>query len=305
MDILVTIAVIAYNSEKTILDTLDSILKQKYNKKCIEVIISDDASTDATLSVAETWAKENLLSFYGVKCISGNINKGVSANCDTAWRSASGDWIKTIAADDILLDDCIAENVDYISKNELTHVLFSNMIPFTDQGLEAPICHDKSKFTLRPEEQLQILLKECFFLAPTSFIKRDVLIRVGYADLRYPMIEDYPLWFKCLRNGYSMDYMDKATVLYRKGDSLSQQAIKVGNLKYLLSLYSFQKEELWPFLSTFGTLKKWDDSVIFYEKYLWIKYIGNRKSLLYKICHFSLFIIRPYKALEIFRKLFS
>ncbi|MCL1120031.1 glycosyltransferase [Shewanella seohaensis] len=295
MDTLVTIAVIAYNSEKTILDTLDSILRQKYNKKCIEVVISDDASADATLSVAETWAKENVLSFYGIKCISGNTNKGVSANCDSAWRNASGDWIKTIAADDILLDDCIVENVDYICKNELTHVLFSNMIPFTEQGRETPICHDKSKFLGGPNEQLKILLKECYLLAPTSFVKRDVLIQVGYADLRYPMLDDYPLWFRCLTNGYRMDYMDKATVLYRKGDSLSQQAIKIGNLKYLQSLYSFQRDELWPLLSFFKIFKKWDDSVVFYEKLLWIKYIGNKNTILYRFFHFSLFLIRPYK----------
>lgn len=295
MDTLVTIAVIAYNSEKTILDTLDSILRQTYNRKCIEVVISDDASTDATLSVAEAWAKENVLSFYGIKCISGNINKGVSGNCDSAWRSASGDWIKTIAADDILLDDCIAKNVDYICNNELTHILFSDMIPFTEQGFEAPICHDKSKFLGGPDEQLNNLLQECYLLAPTSFIKRDVLLRVEYADLRYSMIEDYPLWFKCLINGYRVDYMDKATVLYRQGDSLSQQAIKIGNLKYLQSLYSFQKDELWPLLSPFKIFKKWDDSVIFYEKLLWIKCIGNKNTILYRFFHLSLFLIRPYK----------
>ncbi|HAX2253154.1 TPA: glycosyltransferase, partial [Escherichia coli] len=48
MNKFITITVISYNSSATISDTLNSILQQTYNKKNIEVIISDDASKDNT-----------------------------------------------------------------------------------------------------------------------------------------------------------------------------------------------------------------------------------------------------------------
>ena len=46
---LVTIGVLSYNSSKTILDTLDSAYKQTYNN--IELIVSDDCSSDFTCSI--------------------------------------------------------------------------------------------------------------------------------------------------------------------------------------------------------------------------------------------------------------
>ncbi|WP_072052158.1 glycosyltransferase [Enterobacter roggenkampii] len=49
---IITIAVISYNSGDTIADTLNSIILLTYNKKLIEVIISDDGSRDHTLSIA-------------------------------------------------------------------------------------------------------------------------------------------------------------------------------------------------------------------------------------------------------------
>ncbi|HBA5772773.1 TPA: glycosyltransferase, partial [Escherichia coli] len=55
MNKFITITVISYNSSATISDTLNSILQQTYNKKNIEVIISDDASKDNTLLIANDW----------------------------------------------------------------------------------------------------------------------------------------------------------------------------------------------------------------------------------------------------------
>jgi len=304
LDTLVTIAVIAYNSQKTISDTLNSIVCQTYNKKNIEVIISDDGSKDATVFIAEQWKEKNKELFHSIQITVHPRNRGVSANCDQAWRIANGGWIKTIAADDILIKNCIELNVNYILINKSINILFSNMIPFTELGNENIIKHDKSKFNCECEMQLKNILRECYLLAPTSFIKRDVLVDVGYCELRYPMIEDYPLWYKCLSKGYKMNYMDKATILYRKGDSLSQQGSRIGNIGYLKSLYTFQKEKIWPLLPFRLLFKKWDDYIIYQEKILWIKYIGNRKTIFYKIFHYAIFLIRPYRVSKIFINFF-
>lgn len=54
---LVTVCVVTYNSEDFILETLESIKNQTY--KNFELIISDDGSSDNTLTVAKKWLEKN------------------------------------------------------------------------------------------------------------------------------------------------------------------------------------------------------------------------------------------------------
>ncbi|WP_318256167.1 glycosyltransferase family 2 protein [Enterobacter kobei] len=91
---IITVSVISYNSEKTISETLNSIASQTYNTKAIEVIIADDGSKDSTLLIAENWKKKNQSNFYNIIITTHHKNKGVAANCNQAWRLATGFWIK-------------------------------------------------------------------------------------------------------------------------------------------------------------------------------------------------------------------
>ncbi|MFS9770207.1 glycosyltransferase [Enterobacter chuandaensis] len=300
---IITIAVISYNSENTILDTLNSISKQTYNKKTIEIIIADDGSKDQTVTLARQWKEQNNAIFKNIIILTHDKNKGVAANCNQAWKAATGSWIKTIAADDMLLPDCIKLNVDYISNNPNAKIVFSDMIPFTADGNYPAIRHDKSKICVDQKQQFKHILTECYLLAPTGFINKNVLQVVGYADETFPMIEDYPLWLKCLQHGFAFSYMEENTVLYRKGDSLSQQGSKIGNVLYLRSLYSFQREKIWPLLPTALFLKKWDDFLLFEQKNTWIKVFGNKVSVPYCIVQKLFFLLRPYKAYVLIKKI--
>ncbi|WDC36146.1 glycosyltransferase [Escherichia albertii] len=295
MNKFITITVISYNSSATISDTLNSILQQTYNKKNIEVIISDDASKDNTLLIANDWKDKNKDIFNNIVIVSHSENKGVASNCNQAWKLAKGEWIKTIAADDMLLPNCIEENIKYVLNNSDTKIIFSDMIPFTSYGYEEPMKHDKKKINCSHNQQKKNILYQCYLLAPTAFINRKVLTDVGYADEAYPMIEDYPLWLRCLNNGYKFSYMEKNTVIYRQGDSLSQQNTKIGNIFYMQSLYSFQKEKIWPQLPKWMIFKKWDDYILYKHKKFWIKKFGNEITFFYRVSRKMVFLLRPYK----------
>ncbi len=57
MNKLVSVLVITYNSEKYVIETLNSIKNQTYNN--LELIISDDNSQDNTINLCEHWVNEN------------------------------------------------------------------------------------------------------------------------------------------------------------------------------------------------------------------------------------------------------
>lgn len=62
---LVSICVITYNSSKYVIETLNSLLLQTYHP--LEVIVSDDCSTDNTPSICQEWVNRNKHNF--VRCI--------------------------------------------------------------------------------------------------------------------------------------------------------------------------------------------------------------------------------------------
>ncbi|WP_434938672.1 glycosyltransferase family 2 protein [Shewanella sp. HL-SH8] len=292
---IISVAVICYKSSATVTDTLNSILVQNYGSKFIELIISDDCSNDNTIDVIERWIEVNQHQFHSVKLFSAKCNGGVAINCNIAWRNCSSDWIKTIAADDILTPNCISDNMSFINSNADASLIFSKMFSFTqDSKISKEMPYDIEFFSLNSSEQLEKLIKDCSLQAPSSFIRKSLLEDVGYAEEKYNMLEDYPLWFKILKMGTKISFLDKNTVLYRNADSLSQQVTKIGNVAYLNSLYSFQQDCLWPYYKGILVFKKWDDYIVNGSKLLWINNVSNVNSLFFKAFYKALFLIRPY-----------
>lgn len=90
----ISIVTISYNSEKTIEDTILSVISQDYPNK--EYIIIDGASTDNTLNIIAKY-KANISKVISEKDdgISDAFNKGIS--------NSTGDIICLINSDDRLL----------------------------------------------------------------------------------------------------------------------------------------------------------------------------------------------------------
>jgi glycosyltransferase involved in cell wall biosynthesis len=103
-DILVSVAIPAYNAEATLAQTLDSVFAQTHRQ--LDIIVVDDGSTDGT------WA---LLQRYGplVRAIR-QANAGIGAARNTSMQAARGDFIVLLDADDICEPDRIEIQLAYL-----------------------------------------------------------------------------------------------------------------------------------------------------------------------------------------------
>jgi glycosyltransferase involved in cell wall biosynthesis len=294
----ISVGVLSYNSEATVIETLDSILNQTYDLKKIELIISDDNSFDETPTIVQEWLDLHGTNFHRTFFQTSDKNTGISGNFNRILNQVTSSWLKPIAADDILMPRCLSDNVEFVSSHPESRIVFSNTIGFKNDvssGVGEFVCDDEF-FKLNADNQSKSLLKSCSVFAPTSFISTDLLRDIGGADERFPMIEDYPLWLKITSSGVRLYMNDVFSVYYRLGDSVSRGKKTIGNERYLKDSRRFHQEYIWPNVSL---LERLDDRVMFFCKLSGIKIFRNRKSIFYKIFYNLMKLIRP---LVIFRK---
>lgn len=245
---LVSVPVITYNSSKYVLETLESIKAQTYQN--IELIISDDCSTDNTVEICRKWIDENKERFVRTELITSEINTGVSANLNRAEAECCGEWVKPIAGDDLLLTSCIEECIIYVINNPEIICLFGKIKVFganDERNKQVENLFDYEIFNLSIEEQLHrlIFIGNCI-PAITFFYNRIRLIELGIKnDERIPYLEDWPKWINLLKKEVKFHFIDIVLVKYRVGGisttkTLQKPAIHRSNRMFYY-LYLFQE----------------------------------------------------------------
>lgn len=97
---MISVVVITYNQEKTISRTLDSILMQECHMP-YEIVIGEDCSTDATLSICEEYAKKHPDT---IRLFTNKTNKGIIDNYFDCLLECRGEYIADCAGDDFWID---------------------------------------------------------------------------------------------------------------------------------------------------------------------------------------------------------
>lgn len=131
---LVTIGVLTYNSEKYVIETLESIKSQTYLN--IELIISDDCSCDYTVDRCSEWIEKNRGYFVNVLILTVKTNTGTAGNCNRVLAKSNGKWLKFLGADDLLSPSAIENYVRYVTQNSNVYACFAEDIHFVGNILE-------------------------------------------------------------------------------------------------------------------------------------------------------------------------
>lgn len=271
----VSVVVMTYQSSKFVLETLESIKSQTWEN--IELIISDDASTDNTVELCLDFIEKNRDRFTNIKVIVSEKNKGIPANYNQGIKATSGRWIKFVDADDVLLENCIKDNVDYANKHPSACFITSDVIEIDansniirEQVRYSGMQYMMSKET--PNEQLKVYTRYPFFInSPTFFAKSSLMKKINYCDENFKIYEDTTMIFRILIKGKRIHYLNKPTVKYRihaKSISRDEQAIKRREMEEYKIFKKYRKQHL----NLFNPI----DLSVLYEVWLSYKYKGFR-----------------------------
>lgn len=221
---LVSVPVATYNSVDFIIETLESIYNQTYAE--IELLISDDFSTDGTIEAVDEWIKQERVinRFVRIEFIKVPANTGISANCNRFIKACQSDWVKMIAGDDILLPNCIEDNVRFINDNPETQIVFSQIRLYQSTFEESSFIKTIPKEfpelfmgkSISAQDQYQLLLLgDRIYYTPSFLLNKNAINKVGGYDESNRLVEDYPMWLKLTSAGIRLDYFHKETVGYR------------------------------------------------------------------------------------------
>lgn len=175
---LVTIITITRNSERTISQTMASVLNQDY--KNIEYLIIDGMSKDRTLEIAKSFADSRMR-------IISEPDNGISDAMNKGIRLASGEIIGIIHSDDYYLPHAIAAAVSAILATGA--VWAYGQIEYIDS-------YNQSLYISGQPFNLNKLKRFMMIPHPSVFMKRQVYEDLGPFKAEFKLAMDYEL---CLR----------------------------------------------------------------------------------------------------------
>ena len=193
----ISVAVITYNQQDTIAQTLDSILCQKGDFE-LEVVVGEDYSTDNTLAICQEYAERYP---EQVVLLSGPQNLGITANYFRTLQACTGELIGDIAGDDYYCDDhALEKQKNYLQSHPEVGLLGANGYRYyvrrnvKEEGLNPillTVTDDKAK-----EFYFSQNYKGGVYLNPIgTMIRREMLQYIDYDEIlrRKLPVEDYPM----------------------------------------------------------------------------------------------------------------
>ena len=257
---LVSVVIITYNSARTVIETLNSIKNQSYRN--IELVISDDASTDATIQLCNKWIVNNEERFVHIRLLTSDHNTGTVKNLNRGVKASMGKWIKGLAADDTLESSAISDYVSFVRSNKNVSICSAKLKLLPEDvniNLESIRRsyekYNNAAFSDYSTQKMLIYGNSYVFPAPGWFYSRELYNEVGGFDENYVLMEEWPFANAILEHGYRFFLLDKELVNYRvtsKSVSHQKKNSELGN-RILFNDYRryFYKTRLWQQLLHF------------------------------------------------------
>ena len=241
---LISIIIPAYNCAHIIGETLESVLVQTYSKW--ECIIIDDGSTDETIEVVSKYCEKN----KKIKIFNRPIkrNKGPSSCRNIGLEKSIGEYILFLDSDDLLVDFCLQQRVDYaeLYQDYDFWIFETNVFERTINNLTRP-------FNLKFKEYKDSNYLETFFEGKYPFCimgplwRKKSILQINGFDENLKIFEDPDMHIRAfLSDLKSKTCIDGRVDSYYRidKDKTSQKKSAKGMIKIYSAMYLFLKKHL-------------------------------------------------------------
>jgi glycosyltransferase involved in cell wall biosynthesis len=202
----VSVLMPAYNADRYILQSVQSILAQTFED--FELIVVNDASTDRTLDILSSIRDLRL------RVLTNDRNLGVVGAGNRALGEASGRYIARLDADDLCLPTRFAKQVAFLDRNPRVLVL----------GTEQSVLErGEIRFSRQPADPDPRILKWMLHISnpvghPSTMFRAEVIADLGiYMREEFKYAEDFDFLHRMLRLG-EITVLPEYLTIYRLHD---------------------------------------------------------------------------------------
>jgi glycosyltransferase involved in cell wall biosynthesis len=181
---LISVIIPVYNGEKTIGETIHSVLNQTY--KNLELIVINDGSLDLTLNITSN-IKDSRLKVFSYK------NSGKSISRNRGIERASGEFISFLDADDIWTPDKLEAQLKALQANPQASVAYS-WVDYIDEYGE--FFRHGNHITINGNAYEEMLIQNFLENGSNPLIRRQALINVGNFNQSLKHAEDWDMWLR-------------------------------------------------------------------------------------------------------------
>jgi len=200
----VTIITVVLNGEKTIRDTIVSILNQTYKE--VEYIIIDGNSSDNTLDIINEY-KDN------IDRIISEPDQGLYAAINKGIKLATGEIIGLLHSDDFYTDNLVLERVIHEFEEKNVDSVFADLLYIKDDNINRVLRYFSAKH-FKPEKLSYGIMPP----HPTFFVKKDIYEKYGGYKVDFKIAGDYEIFVRLLFiNKISYSYINFPIIKMRVG----------------------------------------------------------------------------------------
>ena len=176
----VSIVVPAYNQEKYLDETIQSILNQDY--ELIELIVLDDGSQDNTKKLLQKYDHQ----FY----YASHPNMGQANTLNKGWFKARGEILSYLSADDLLMPNAVSTAVRYLNEDPKI------VLTYCDFNLIDPNSKTIRKVSAPDFDYLKMVKRLICQPGPGVFFRKWAFDRTGGWNPEFRQMPDYDYWLR-------------------------------------------------------------------------------------------------------------
>lgn len=241
----VTVLMAAYNAEKYIKASLDSLLCQTLTD--IQIVCIDDASSDSTPSILRDYqAKDSR-----IKIITHTVNRGQAVARNHGIEIADGDYITMLDSDDLLSADALELAAKAIESDpETDTVLFSLMYLDGNETRQFRMRSDKTSWSGQEAFELSLdwgihglylskasLFREFPYDATCKLYSDDNTARIHYLHSRKVTVCDGIYYYRQHAGSTTHDVSVRRLDFLDAYTSLARQIRAEGQPRYIVALF--------------------------------------------------------------------
>jgi glycosyltransferase involved in cell wall biosynthesis len=256
---LVSVCIPAFNAAHFIEESLSSILAQTYHR--LEVVVVDDASTDATRAVVARFDDPR------VRCVRNAANVGAFATTCRAVSLANGQLVAIYHADDVYDRTIVEKEVGSLKRHASAGAVFTQNRMIREDGSVIGTNRLPTEFTDRDllsyEDVFRFILchKNILLCTPTFMGRREALAGLeGFGSDRYHIAYDLDMWIRVLRR-FPIAIIDEPLMSYRH--SSGQFTSRYGRLRVTEEIFfelmdDYIRADGWTRRLTASDLREYD-----------------------------------------------